>query len=111
MLQFLVIKVEKFRLRKIHEKMSLKEYSDAASKGDQEKAVHKQRRRSKNFLKLFIALTTLLSVVRGENQSLMQCLGINLLVGASIASNYIFSYLHAFIIFEYIWNIPLGELS
>ena len=90
-------------------KMSLKEYSDAASKGDQEKAVHKQRRRSKNFLKLFIALTTLLSVVRGENQSLMQFLGINVLVGASIASNYIFSYLHAFIIFEYIWKIPLGE--
>ena len=70
--------------------MSLKEYSDAASKGNQEKAVHKQRRRSKNFLKLFIALTTLLSVVRGENQSFVQLLGINLLVGASIASNYIF---------------------
>ena len=68
--------------------MSLKEYSDAASKGNQEKAVHKQRRRSKNFLKLFIALTTLMSVVRGENQSLMQFFGINLLVGASIASNY-----------------------
>ena len=89
--------------------MSLKEYSDAASKGDQEKAVHKQRRRSKKFLKLFISLTTLLSVVRGENQSLMQFLGINVLVGASIASNYSFSYLHAFIIFQYIWNIPLGE--
>ena len=91
--------------------MSWKEYSDAASKGDREKDVHKQRRRSKNFLKLFIALTTLLSVVRGENQSLIQCFGINLLVGASIASNYMFLYLHAFVIFEYIWNIPLGELS
>ena len=68
--------------------MSLKRFLDAASKGDQEKAAHKQRRRSKKFLKLFIALTTLLSVVRGENQSLMQFLGINLLVGASIASNY-----------------------
>ena len=84
--------------------MSLKKNSDATFKGDQEKVVRKQRRKSKNFLKFFIALTTLLSVVRGENQSLMRFLGINLLVGASIASNYTFSYLHVSIILACIWN-------
>ena len=68
--------------------MRLKKFLDDASKGDQQIVVHKQRRKSRNFSKLFIALTTLLSVVRGENQDLMRFFGINLLVGASIASNY-----------------------
>ena len=72
--------------------MSLKKFLDAASKGDQGYVVCKHRRKSRNFWKLFIALTTLLSVVRGENQSLMRFFRINLLVGASIASNYFVTY-------------------
>ena len=83
--------------------MSLKKFLDAASKGDQGNIVYKHRRKSRNFWKLFIALTTLLSVVRSENQSLMQLFRINLLVGASIASN-IFVYMYAFVILTYIWK-------
>ena len=83
--------------------MSLKKFLDAASKDDQGNVVYKHRRKSRNFWKLFIALTTLLSVVRGENQSLMQLFRINLLVGASIASNY-FVYMYAFVILTYIWK-------
>ena len=50
----------------------------------------KQKRKSRNFLKvILIALTTSLSVVRGENRSLMNLFGINFLVGASIASKYL----------------------
>ena len=49
----------------------------------------KQKRNLRNFLKvILIALTTSLSVVRGENRSLMNLFGINILVGASIASKH-----------------------
>ena len=70
------------------EKRIIKEFLHPASKCENANANYKQRRKFRNFTKRLISLTTFLSVAHGENQSLMQLFGINLLVGASVARKY-----------------------
>ena len=68
--------------------MSLREFIDSALRNEPINNNCTQRKKSRNFGKLLIALITFSSVVGGEKEGLLQILRINLFVGASIASKY-----------------------